>query len=98
MILFFKAIPWKKLLSDAARELSAPNDYSLMAKLLLYFIRYYREQVSKFTGDVCIYQPTCSRYSMSAIQRYGAIKGWTLTMRRLWRCRPPYPGGYDPIP
>ncbi|MGH8079649.1 MAG: membrane protein insertion efficiency factor YidD [Lysobacter sp.] len=49
-------------------------------------------------GQRCRFHPSCSSYSMTAIQYYGALKGGWLTLKRLGRCHPLHPGGYDPVP
>ncbi|HOR46437.1 MAG TPA: membrane protein insertion efficiency factor YidD [Caldisericia bacterium] len=46
----------------------------------------------------CIYTPTCSKYAYDAILKYGPIKGGFLAIKRILRCRPGMPGGYDPVP
>ena len=67
------------------------------ARLLLAGIRTY--QLAR-TGHVspCRFTPTCSQYAAEAIERHGARRGLALTLRRLGRCRPGGPSGYDPIP
>ena len=50
------------------------------------------------TGALSIYTPTCSQYAMEAIEKYGAIKGGYLAVRRVLRCHPFHKGGYDPVP
>lgn len=69
-----------------------------MKRLFLSMIRFYRRSISPFRGACCIYIPTCSQYALEAIERYGALKGGFLTLRRLLRCNPFHRGGYDPVP
>jgi len=49
-------------------------------------------------GACCRFIPTCSEYAMQAIEKYGACKGTWLALRRVLRCHPFHPGGYDPVP
>ena len=70
-----------------------------MKKILILFIRFYRKFLSPLKGrSTCIYTPTCSQYAMEAIEKYGAIKGTWLAVRRILRCHPFHKGGYDPVP
>ena len=70
-----------------------------MKKLLLVLIRFYRRQISPAKGGSCCrFVPTCSEYAMQAIEKYGALKGGYLALRRILRCNPFHPGGYDPVP
>ncbi len=66
--------------------------------LLLALIRAYRFAISPLLGNVCRFEPSCSRYSMTCIERFGALRGSWLTVKRLSRCHPFCPGGYDPPP
>lgn len=61
-------------------------------------LRTYRAVVSPLYGDVCRYHPTCSHYSLQAVQAHGLVKGSWLTARRLVRCHPWARGGIDDIP
>jgi putative membrane protein insertion efficiency factor len=61
-------------------------------------IRGYQLLVSPLLGPVCRYEPSCSRYADQAIVRHGLMRGGVLAARRLFRCHPFRPGGYDPVP
>ena len=69
-----------------------------MKRAILRVIRFYQASVSPLFPPRCRYIPTCSEYAMQAIERYGAAKGSWLALRRLLRCNPFHPGGYDPVP
>jgi putative membrane protein insertion efficiency factor len=69
-----------------------------MTKLALLVIRFYQRFISPGLPPACRFYPTCSEYGYEAISRYGIIKGGALTVRRLLRCHPFHPGGYDPVP
>jgi uncharacterized protein len=69
-----------------------------MRIVLKSLIRVYRYCVSPLLGPSCRYYPTCSCYAEEAIDRHGAVRGVWLTVRRLLRCHPWRPGGYDPVP
>lgn len=70
-----------------------------MKKLFLALIRFYQTRISVCTPPSCRFVPTCSAYAYEAIQKYGALKGGWLTVRRLLRCNPFYKGDlYDPVP
>ncbi len=69
-----------------------------MKYLLIGLLRVYRAVISPLYGEVCRYYPSCSAYSLEAIQVHGSIKGTWLTLRRLARCHPWAPGGVDKVP
>jgi len=70
-----------------------------MKTLLLMLIRLYQLTLSRMLPpNTCRFYPSCSHYSYEAIQKYGALKGGWLAVRRLVRCQPFDPGGYDPVP
>lgn len=69
-----------------------------MTSVLLVLVRVYQRFISPFTPPSCRFYPSCSAYAVDAIARYGAWRGSLLTMRRLLRCHPFHPGGYDPVP
>ena len=54
--------------------------------------------ISKYTPAVCRFTPTCSEYMKQAVQKYGVLKGGWLGIKRICRCHPLNPGGYDPVP
>lgn len=69
-----------------------------MKTLLLSLIRFYRRHISPNTPPACRFQPTCSQYALTAVERYGAWKGTRLALWRILRCNPFSKGGYDPVP
>ncbi len=69
-----------------------------MKYVLIGFLKAYRLLISPLYGNVCRYYPSCSAYALRAVQVHGAIKGSWLAGRRLLRCHPWSPGGYDPVP
>ena len=70
-----------------------------MKTVFLALIRFYRKAISPYTPPSCRFTPTCSAYALEAIQKYGALKGGYLALRRLLRCNPFYKGDfYDPVP
>ncbi|MBD2462329.1 membrane protein insertion efficiency factor YidD [Oscillatoria sp. FACHB-1407] len=69
-----------------------------MKTILIGLIRVYRVLISPLYPPVCRFQPTCSQYAIEAIAQHGAIRGSWLAVRRISRCHPFHPGGYDPVP
>ncbi len=69
-----------------------------MKKLFLLIIRFYQKYITPYTPAHCRFYPTCSSYAYQAILRFGAIRGGFLAVRRILRCNPLFPGGYDPVP
>jgi len=68
-----------------------------MKKFFILLIRFYQTFMSPLLGANCRFYPTCSAYSIEAIEKYGAISGLFLTIKRLLRCHPFNEGGYDPV-
>ena len=71
---------------------------SLPKRMLLWLIRFYRRGVSPMHRPCCRFIPTCSQYALEAVEKYGAVKGGFLALRRILRCNPSSKGGYDPVP
>ncbi|MDG1688156.1 MAG: membrane protein insertion efficiency factor YidD [Gammaproteobacteria bacterium] len=69
-----------------------------MAKILVGLIRAYQFLISPLLGSNCRFHPTCSRYMMESIGRFGVIRGTWLGLRRLLHCHPWHKGGNDPVP
>jgi len=70
----------------------------LVARLLMAAVRGYRLMLSPWLGASCRFEPTCSRYALTALERHGALAGSALTVHRLLRCHPFCAGGHDPVP
>ncbi|MEJ7577904.1 MAG: membrane protein insertion efficiency factor YidD [Pyrinomonadaceae bacterium] len=64
---------------------------------LLMLLRFYKAVVSPLLPPSCRFVPTCSQYARESIERYGALRGSWMTARRILRCHPFHPGGYDPV-
>jgi len=64
---------------------------------VLFCLKFYRRFLSPLKPRTCRFYPTCSQYSIQAVEKYGVIKGLWLTVKRLAKCHPFHPGGYDPV-
>ena len=71
---------------------------SILARFCVVLIRGYQVSLSPLLPGGCRYTPSCSRYTLEAIERYGAFKGMRLGGARILRCHPFHKGGYDPVP
>jgi len=69
-----------------------------MKTLVLWLIRGYQYLLRPILGANCRFAPSCSEYAREAVEKYGALKGSWLAVRRILRCHPYHPGGYDPVP
>ncbi|MDR3170827.1 MAG: membrane protein insertion efficiency factor YidD [Treponema sp.] len=70
----------------------------LLRNVVLFLIRCYQNAVSPHFPVCCRYVPSCSAYAYEAVQRYGIFRGLVLAVKRILRCHPFHPGGYDPVP
>jgi uncharacterized protein len=75
-----------------------PRPSTLGARMLARLVIAYRRWISPALPARCRFYPSCSAYALEAIARHGAIRGAVLAVRRLLRCHPFHPGGYDPVP
>jgi putative membrane protein insertion efficiency factor len=69
-----------------------------MKYIALGLIRFYQKMISPLLPSACRFHPTCSHYGYEAIARYGVWKGGWMAVKRIGRCNPFHPGGYDPVP
>ena len=69
-----------------------------MKHILIALIKFYRFGISPYFPPSCRYNPTCSQYGLEAIDKFGALKGGWLTIKRIGKCHPWSEGGYDPVP
>lgn len=70
----------------------------MIKKALVKIIGFYRANISPLKQPTCRFIPTCSAYAIEALDKYGALKGSWLAVRRILRCHPFHKGGYDPVP
>jgi putative membrane protein insertion efficiency factor len=69
-----------------------------MSQVLIFLLRAYQRVLSPLLGPRCRFHPSCSSYAITAIERYGPLKGGWLAIKRLGRCHPLHPGGFDYVP
>lgn len=69
----------------------------MISKFIILIIRFYQSAISPFKPPSCRFIPTCSEYAVLAVKKYGAARGTALAIKRILRCHPFNPGGYDPI-
>jgi len=68
-----------------------------MVKVLIGLIRFYQRFISPFKRPCCRFYPTCSEYATDAIREYGFVFGVFLALKRILKCHPFHPGGYNPV-
>ena len=69
-----------------------------MKYILIFLIKVYQKTISRVLPPSCRFYPSCSQYGIEALEKYGVFKGSWLTIKRIGRCHPFNPGGYDPVP
>lgn len=69
----------------------------LVTLLVVSLIKFYRGFISPLKPPSCRFVPTCSEYALMAIEKYGVARGLVMAVRRILRCHPFHPGGYDPV-
>jgi putative membrane protein insertion efficiency factor len=69
-----------------------------MVRIAIGLLRIYRYLLSPMLGPRCRFMPSCSEYAMQALHTHGAVRGGWLSARRLCKCHPWHPGGFDPVP
>ncbi|WP_110954562.1 membrane protein insertion efficiency factor YidD [Anaerosinus massiliensis] len=68
-----------------------------MKKFFILLIKFYRIFLSPLKPPTCRFVPTCSEYALIAFEKYGVFRGFYLTLKRILKCHPFHPGGYDPV-
>ena len=71
---------------------------NIIRRIFIAVIRFYQRAISPYFPACCSYRPTCSEYAVTAINRFGVIKGGWMAIKRIHRCSPFFEGGYDPVP
>nr|WP_330382098.1 membrane protein insertion efficiency factor YidD [Thermotalea metallivorans] len=69
----------------------------LLKELLVWMVKIYRRYISPLKRPSCRFYPTCSQYALEALGKYGALRGTLLILKRIVKCHPFHPGGYDPL-
>jgi putative membrane protein insertion efficiency factor len=76
---------------------SAPGT-SVFKEVLIFLVKFYQGTISPLFPPSCIYSPTCSQYTITALKKYGVCRGGFLALMRILRCTPFHRGGFDPVP
>lgn len=70
----------------------------MLKKLFIAIIRFYQVVISPLKPPTCRFYPTCSHYGLESIKKFGPFIGGWLTIKRIFKCHPFHPGGFDPVP
>lgn len=70
----------------------------MIKRFFIFVIKLYRKHISPLKPPCCRFTPSCSEYALTAFERYGALKGLYLSIKRILRCNPFCKGGHDPVP
>ncbi|WP_066616229.1 membrane protein insertion efficiency factor YidD [Clostridium magnum] len=68
-----------------------------MKEFLVFLVKFYRKNISPLKRPCCRFYPSCSQYTLEALQKYGVLKGGFMAIKRILRCNPFNEGGYDPV-
>lgn len=68
-----------------------------MKEFLVFLVKFYRKNISPLKKPCCRFYPTCSEYTLEALEKYGVLKGGFMAIKRILRCNPFNEGGYDPV-
>lgn len=68
-----------------------------MQQIIIFLINCYQRYISPLSAPTCRFYPSCSEYAVQAVKRYGPWRGLWLSLRRILKCHPFHPGGYDPV-
>lgn len=80
------------------RTVRSARGPDVVTRLLMLLVNGYRRSVGALLMPRCRFAPSCSAYALDALAEYGALRGTWLAVRRIGRCHPFHPGGYDPVP
>ena len=90
--------PWKRWRVAVAWIILPAGLEPMVARVLITLVELYRRLLSPFLGNVCRFEPSCSRYAHICLEEHGAVRGSLLSLVRLCKCHPFHQGGYDPPP
>lgn len=84
--------------NELIKELVKIGMINMLKKIMVGIIRFYQIVISPLKPPTCRFYPTCSHYGLESVKRFGALKGGWLTVKRIVKCHPFHPGGFDPVP